>query len=486
MRAALERPLPESLPVGRATALYLAGTCFDDAQALRGLDVLLDAERYPVGAFGMARPDVARVHGRAAARSGFWTIVPLAARAWPGSLRVALAAQLADGAVEEIELGRIEIAAPAPSATSSATPAPRAAPGPGLIAVCMATFEPDMELFRAQIGSLRTQSDQNWFCVISDDASSPERFAHIEAELAGDPRFAVSRSSQRLGFYRNFERALSLAPSGADLIALCDQDDRWHSDKLAALRAGLGDAGLVYSDMRLVEADGRVLRETLWRGRSNNHTDLAAMLVANTITGAAILFTRELLELSLPFPDTPGFQFHDHWLAVVALAAGEVAYVPRPLYDYVQHRGAVFGHVTHGERTQPAGGRLARQRRRLEALPLSSRAAYFYGYLPRASQAHVLLARLGPTMAPAKRRVLQRYLAAERSWAALLWLALRGLRPLVGRTETLASELELVRGVLWRRLAAVGGRGLFPAVDATPPPPDAFSQKRLRRWRAAL
>ena len=47
----------------------------------------------------------------------------------------------------------------------------------------------------------------------------------IVAGRNGCSRFVVSRSPRRLGFYRNFERALRLAPPGAPLIALCDQDD---------------------------------------------------------------------------------------------------------------------------------------------------------------------------------------------------------------------------------------------------------------------
>ena len=42
----------------------------------------------------------------------------------------------------------------------------------------------------------------------------------------------------------------------------------------------------------------------------------------NTVTGAASLFRRELLDVALPFPDVPGKPFHDHWLACVALAIG--------------------------------------------------------------------------------------------------------------------------------------------------------------------
>jgi hypothetical protein len=54
----------------------------------------------------------------------------------------------------------------------------------------------------------------------------------------------------------------------------------------------------------------------------------------------------------------------------------------------------------------------------------------------------------------------------------------------VGRTETLGSESELVRGILWRwaiGLLARAGRG-----DASLPDPLSFDQRRLRRWRARV
>jgi hypothetical protein len=68
-------------------------------------------------------------------------------------------------------------------------------------------------------------------------------------------------------------------------------------------------------------------------------------LVANTITGAASLFRREVLDYALPFPPRYGAAYHDHWVALVAMALGEVDYIDRPLYDYVQHDGAALGHA---------------------------------------------------------------------------------------------------------------------------------------------
>src|SRR5829696_3818326 len=435
--AKLESPLPSSLPAGTATAVFCYGTCYHRHAAVAALELLVDGVRHRAAATRMPRPDIFRMlhpAGRPSPddpelrcyRSGFWGTVPIPARADGDRVELALAARLADGAELVAPLGRIEVVASERAASSSDVE-------PELIAVCMATFEPDARLFRAQVETLRAQTHPRWTCVISDDCSSPDCFAEIRAAVDGDERFVVSRSERRLGFYRNFERALRLAPREAGLLALCDQDDRWRPEKLAVLRATLGAAMLAYSDQRLVDAGGRVLRETMWRGRRNNHTDLASLLVANSITGAATLFRREVAELALPFPDTPGLQFHDHWLGLVALAVGDIAYVDRPLYDYVQHPGAVFGDVTQT-------GRRARRR-----LLRGGRGAYFLGYAGRAVQAQALLMRCAP--APDKRRALERYLAAERSPAAFAWLALRGL---THRPETLGSELELLRGIAWR------------------------------------
>lgn len=481
----LERELPAWLPAGTATALFCVGACFDTRQRVEAVSITVGDVEHPVSAFSMPRPDLAAQGrlgaGDSALSSGFWGSVPVTTPDQTVTIRIALVAQLADGSRERAELGSIEVSPRVPRS-------PVTAADPASIAVCMATYEPDLTLFKAQIESLRLQDDAHWMCLISDDCSSPERFAQIRSLIGDDPRFTISRSEHRLGFYRNFERALEMVPPEARLIALCDQDDRWHADKLSTLRAQLGDAIMIYSDQRLVDADGRVLRDTLWKGRSNNYRSLASLLVANTITGAATLFTRELLELVLPFPDTPGFQFHDTWIAVAALAAGRVAYVDRPLYDYVQHPGAVFGDVTHGQArsTGAQGG----PRRRLRQALTAWRAAYFYGYLARAAQAQVALLRCDSRLDPAKRRTLQRFLAADHSLPAMAWLAARPTRLLLGHTETLGTELGLVRGLLWKRWAAAAaahpGRAGRALIDASIPPPQLYSEVRMRRWRARV
>jgi glycosyltransferase involved in cell wall biosynthesis len=463
----LESDLPAGLPAGTATAIWCCGYCFDPDERLTDIELVVDGARQAPSATAMPRPDLAHL-GPAAFRSGFWGTVSIPAGPPGHRVQLALAGRTR---VREwsLPLGHIKIGPARPSLTRSEA---------DLIAVCLATYEPDMELLATQIASLREQTDRDWVCVISDDCSSPDRYEQIAALIADDPRFTLSRAEENLGFYRNFERALELVPPEAELVALCDQDDRWDPDKLATLRAALGQAMLVYSDQRLVDRSGRLLRDTMWQGRRNNHTDLASLLVANTITGAASLMRREVVELALPFPDPPGLQHHDHWLGLVALSAGDIAYVPRPLYDYVQHDAAVFGHVSSGHQL--------RSRRPLRG----GRAAYFLGYLPREVMARTLLLRCEATLRGAKRRALARYMAADRSPVWLGWLAARAVRTFVGHDETLGTETDFVRGVVWRHVVATLAR--LPAgpwrrfCDTSVPGLLAFDQKRLRRWRARV
>jgi glycosyltransferase involved in cell wall biosynthesis len=481
LRVSIENSLPLSLPVGSAAAIFCFGHCFDRHQSVKGLDLLVDGTSHRPAVSGMPRLDLfdwlhrgikEDPEGRSY-RSGFWAILPVPARQRPGTVELAAGVRLADGSSHTAPLASIEVAERRPPRSWETGPL-----RPGTVAICMATYEPDIALFRVQVESLRDQTDDRWVCLISDDGTARDRFQQMREVIGDDPRFELSQSPQRAGPYRNFERALEMAPADAELLAFSDQDDRWYPDKLERLREALGSAQLSYCDQRLIDPQGQVLRESLWDGRRNDYANMASLLVANTVTGAAMLFRREVKELALPFPWSPGTQYHDHWLALVALATGEIAYVDRPLYDYVQHSSAVSGDLIDGEPSGIGGG------------SRGLRSAYFGGYVPRQVQAQTLLLRCGARMPARKRRALERFIRGESSPADFLWLAARPLRRLVGRDETLGGEVALVRGILWRWLLPVAvGRAQLPrgrAFDASFPDPPQFEQPRLRRWRAGI
>src|SRR3954447_22451623 len=162
----LESPLPEALPAGRAGALFLSGS---GSEGLRSLAVTVDGIRHPAAAAGMLRPDLG-------SRGGWWASVPYPAVPAGETVRLGAAGH---------ELAALPVAPlPAPPATPL--------PGPEPIVVCMATYEPDEALLRAQVESLRAQTDDDWLCVVSDDASSGDA---LERVVGDDPRFVVSRAA---------------------------------------------------------------------------------------------------------------------------------------------------------------------------------------------------------------------------------------------------------------------------------------------------
>lgn len=444
----------------------VSGLCASPDAAVEALWLRAGEADYALELDDAPRPDLERRLGAVGRtgcpRAGFLGFLTLEVdREAP--VQVALVADLEGGGRVEAPLGEIAVeAAQAPSVVPEE-------PGPQTIAICMATFEPDPELFRSQIESLIAQTDRDWICLVSDDCSSAERFADIVAATEGDERFFVSRSERRQGFYRNFERALRLAPGACGLIALCDQDDRWHRDKLSTLRAAIGANCFAFSDLRLVDAAGNVISESLSSHRPASRPGLASLLASNSIPGAACLFKRPVIEAALPFPQVPGWAFHDQWLALTATALGGGVRVDHPLYDYVQHEGQWSG----GQIASMGGRRslVSRARRlpgRLRGTPARWRNRFFYAYLPARIQAETLLARGGEQLASPARKDLERIRREGRSAISCLGSVLAGLGAGRLRREEVGARRVRATGALWRRSLNLGLRlGLCP--NAAPP-----------------
>ncbi len=485
--------MPEEVAVGDGTALFVCGWCFSPHARVDSLELLVDGKPQPLMAHGMPRGDVFQAFhssidpfGTAAMpsdpdseedpflrslRSGFWGIARLARRGrHAGEVEIALRASLEDGSRPVAELARIRAAGLPHDPVVIPEPEPGAGP---LVAICMATYEPPMELFRRQLDSIRAQTHRNWVCVISDDCSSPQRFTEVERVVEGDARFVISRSAERLHFYRNFERALALAPRNASYVAMADQDDRWHADKLESLLDSLGSAQLVYSDQRIVSPSGELIADTYWSRRRPNHHSVLSLLVANSVTGAASLFPRRLLDVALPFPPRQFSHFHDHWLALTAASLGDIAFVDRPLYDYVQHGDAVLGHAA-ANRMPAIADRVAKLREDPRERVRRWRLHYFVDCCRLIQFTTVLEMRCGKRMSAAKRRAFESFPRAERSPVALANLLRRAGRELVGEPETLGAEMALFFAFAWRRLVVAATRGLERPrrrlrIDARPP-----------------
>ena len=343
----LDDVLPDEIYLGKGSTLPLRGWCYSQDGLLKSLEIVTSAGVTSVPNHSWGRTDIFLKNCPVPDRSGNSLLsgfevalsFPQAAAGCDELIR--LRATLDNGRVMERPLGEIRLLAGYQKTPTSVT-----WPGEGpRVAICMATFNPPFDLFSAQIASLQAQTHSNWVCIISDDNSPNEVWDRGREVFKRDKRFFAFRNAKRIDFYENFQNALRRVPVDADFVALCDQDDIWSPEKLETLLAAFqGKEQLVFSDSRLVDSSGKVLSETFWVNRKNNSSDLSAMMVANTITGAASLFRASLLADILPFPSRVGPAFHDHWIGLVALLKGGIGYVNRPLYDYVQHTKGVIGH----------------------------------------------------------------------------------------------------------------------------------------------
>lgn len=219
------------------------------------------------------------------------------------------------------------------------------------VSVAMATYNGG-RFVAEQLRSILDQGLPPLEVVVSDDGSTDDTLEVIRRVAAEHPAAIPVRviDGPRLGVSGNFARAVE-ATTG-DLIALSDQDDVWHPDRLArAVAAFEGDDSLLlrHGDARLVDAGGAPVGGTLFeflpvtaaeRAEIGAGRAFDAYLRRNLATGATVVFRRSLLERALPFPAE---WVHDEWLAILAAATGGVSVETEPLIDYRQHGANEIG-----------------------------------------------------------------------------------------------------------------------------------------------
>jgi glycosyltransferase involved in cell wall biosynthesis len=198
-----------------------------------------------------------------------------------------------------------------------------------------------------QLDSVGAQTRPPDELVVCDDGSTDETCGLVE-EFAARAPFPVRLfvNERNLGSTRNFGRAVALCTG--DLVALSDQDDVWHPEKLAKLEARFAarpEVGFVFTDAELVDEHLRPMGRLLWesvrfgpkeqrlvrRGRA-----LELLLPGWYVTGATMAFRAVFKKLFLEIPEDLSV-IHDGWIALMVSTVAEADFVAEPLIKYRQH-----------------------------------------------------------------------------------------------------------------------------------------------------
>lgn len=218
------------------------------------------------------------------------------------------------------------------------------------VEILLATYN-GARYLEQQLDSLLKQTYQDFSLLISDDGSTDRTLEILQAYKEKYPhKIILLPCGRRRGAQKNF--SYLMACSTAPYVALCDQDDIWHPDKLfRSLNALLklekkhfDTPALIHTDLALINGENQLIHPSFWRSARINpkiSRSLNRLLVQNAITGCTVLMNRALVKRVLPIPE--GAIMHDWWLGMVAAAFGKVDFLEEPTIDYRQHAHNVVG-----------------------------------------------------------------------------------------------------------------------------------------------
>lgn len=213
------------------------------------------------------------------------------------------------------------------------------------LSIALCTYN-GSKFLREQLQSLANQTLQPFEVVITDDCSTDDTISIIE-EFSNQLNLRIFINDSSLKVAKNFEKAVSLCLG--DIILMCDQDDIWHSDKLAKISQFFKEnpAQLaVFSDADLVDEHGNTLNKNFWSvvrfqqhqiQQFKNGNVVELLLAGNRTAGCMMAFRKELIEKIIPFPIQIPLMIHDNWITIVVAMLDSLGMIDEKLISYRQH-----------------------------------------------------------------------------------------------------------------------------------------------------
>ena len=206
-----------------------------------------------------------------------------------------------------------------------------------LVSIAMTTYNGEKYL-KEQLDSIYAQTYKHIEVVVTDDGSTDNTVSILEG-YANTYGLRYYINKKRLGYVKNFEKAISLC-QGA-YIALSDQDDIWYEERLEMYMKHIQDADLVFSEDELIDENGNSLGFLLENVQKVEVSDYRMFFYNCHIYGHSMLFRKELVNKIVPIPDIG----YDAWIAIVAAKYGKVKFLDRVLTKYRQHFDSVSGYI---------------------------------------------------------------------------------------------------------------------------------------------
>ncbi|MCD8199873.1 MAG: glycosyltransferase [Coriobacteriaceae bacterium] len=194
------------------------------------------------------------------------------------------------------------------------------------IRVLMTTYNGEKTVVD-QVESILAQQDVEVALLIADDCSSDATRSILERLAAEHDNIELIFNESNKGCSKNFmDLIYACDVDDCDFVALADQDDVWHPDKLAAavscLDAKSDRPELYYAGIDNVGAQGNSLGNEYapYRVCADNYASL--LLVQNWCLGCTTLMNGALVRRLQEHPVYDFARMYDAWIHMVALYTG--------------------------------------------------------------------------------------------------------------------------------------------------------------------
>jgi glycosyltransferase involved in cell wall biosynthesis len=209
--------------------------------------------------------------------------------------------------------------------------------------VVLATYEGE-RFIDEQLDSIVAQLTADDEIIVSDDASSDNTVNLIRRR--DDPRIHILANRERVGYVRNFGRAINQVRG--EYVFFSDQDDVWLPGKVDNMCSALQKKPFVASDAVVVNERLEKLHRSYFEWRNAAIFSWQAIFLRPPIVGATMACRNDYLQSLLPLPE---FVPHDFWLTFNAAWDSALEIIPTPLILYRRHAAAFSPSGTNRSRS---------------------------------------------------------------------------------------------------------------------------------------
>ncbi|TDA64547.1 MAG: glycosyltransferase family 2 protein [Clostridia bacterium] len=199
------------------------------------------------------------------------------------------------------------------------------------VSIALATYNGERYL-QEQLDSFMRQTRLPDEVVVCDDGSTDDTLNILNSFIGLAPfSVRVYRNAEKLGYSKNFERAINLC--SGDVVFLCDQDDVWFPEKLKTVLnifQSVDRPYVVINDAEITDGGLNPVGLTvLGQIRSTG------LSTDSFISGCCTAFRTELRPLIIPIPQAR--LGHDLWIHQIGIALNKRVLVHQPLQYYRRH-----------------------------------------------------------------------------------------------------------------------------------------------------